>query len=265
MATKRHDDIRMCIDRFVPDDQRAAAEASALSERPDNLMAVALDGGRRGPGRQRMAIITNTLWKPGTVVACRFLDGEASVKKRVEAVAHGWEDVANIRLKFVDDADAPVRISFKLEGSWSYMGTVCQQIPKSEPTMNFGWLEDDTDDTEYRRVVVHEFGHAVGLDHSDRLDAAMYGDARFGELGARALASDDVAGVCSIYAPSGDAPSSAGPDPSPIHCESDLAPRSPSCAVNPLGRGRGAAFPGIALVWAFVARRGWRKRTTRPR
>ena len=28
--------------------------------------------------------------------------------------------------------------------------------------MNFGWLEDDTDDTEYERVVVHEFGHALG-------------------------------------------------------------------------------------------------------
>ncbi len=27
--------------------------------------------------------------------------------------------------------------------------------------MNFGWLEDDTDDEEYRRVVLHEFGHAL--------------------------------------------------------------------------------------------------------
>ena len=31
--------------------------------------------------------------------------------------------------------------------------------------MNYGWLEDDTDDTEYRRVVVHEFGHALGCIH----------------------------------------------------------------------------------------------------
>jgi hypothetical protein len=28
--------------------------------------------------------------------------------------------------------------------------------------MNFGWLDGGTDDTEWRRVVVHELGHAIG-------------------------------------------------------------------------------------------------------
>jgi hypothetical protein len=31
--------------------------------------------------------------------------------------------------------------------------------------MNFGWLRDDTPDKEYERVVVHEFGHALGCIH----------------------------------------------------------------------------------------------------
>ena len=31
--------------------------------------------------------------------------------------------------------------------------------------MNYGWLEDDTIDDEYERVVVHEFGHALGCIH----------------------------------------------------------------------------------------------------
>jgi hypothetical protein len=31
--------------------------------------------------------------------------------------------------------------------------------------MNFGWLNERTDDKEWRRVVVHEFGHALGCIH----------------------------------------------------------------------------------------------------
>jgi hypothetical protein len=93
------------------------------------------------------------------------MDGEASVKRTVEAVARGWEDVANIRFAFGQDPDAEVRISFELEGSWSYLGMVSKEIPRAEPTMNFGWLTPDSDATEYSRVVLHEFGHALGCIH----------------------------------------------------------------------------------------------------
>jgi len=31
--------------------------------------------------------------------------------------------------------------------------------------MNYGWLRDDTQDEEYSRVVLHEFGHALGCIH----------------------------------------------------------------------------------------------------
>jgi hypothetical protein len=163
-VNKRRDDIRMCIDRFVPEDQVSAAEADALAARPDNMMALPIPGGR-GLGRPRMAIVTQALWAPGTTLRVRFLDGPAVVKKKVEQVAHGWEEFANIGLEFGDNADAEIRISFELEGSWSNLGTVALQIPSAEPTMNFGWLTEDSDDTEYSRVVLHEFGHALGCIH----------------------------------------------------------------------------------------------------
>ena len=164
MEQSRRDDIRMCIDRFVPEDRASAAEADALATRPDNMLTLPMPGGR-AHGRPRMAIVTQALWKPGTTIRVRFLDGEDSVKQKVEDVAHGWEEHANVKLEFGDEPDAEVRISFALEGSWSYLGTVALQIPAPEPTMNYGWLTPDSEDSEYSRVVLHEFGHALGCIH----------------------------------------------------------------------------------------------------
>jgi Astacin (Peptidase family M12A) len=157
-------DIRMCIDRFVPEDRVSAAEADAIAARPDNLAAYPLPGGR-SLGRARMAIITNSMWPRGSTLTVVFMDGPQDVRQKVEQVAHGWEQYANIHFDFGNHADADVRISFEQEGSWSFLGTVCRQIPANEPTMNFGWLTSDSDDEEYSRVVLHEFGHALGAIH----------------------------------------------------------------------------------------------------
>src|SRR5271168_3131633 len=65
-----------------------------------------------------------------------------------------------------------VRITFQYPGSWSVIGTTCKSVPKDQPTMNFGWLTPGVADDEARRVIVHEFGHAIGLIHEhQRMDA----------------------------------------------------------------------------------------------
>jgi hypothetical protein len=38
-------------------------------------------------------------------------------------------------------------------------------VPKGEPTMSLGWLAADSPDAEVRRIVLHEFGHVLGLIH----------------------------------------------------------------------------------------------------
>jgi hypothetical protein len=155
--------IRMCIDRGVPRELVGDAEGAAIEERPDNLRVVRIGSG--GPDRPRMAIVVAREWKPGSTLNVRFLDGDPVVKQKVEAAAHGWEDHANIRFVFGERADAQIRISFKEEGSWSNLGKDALQIPAAKATMNFGWLTADSDDGEYDRVVLHEFGHALGAIH----------------------------------------------------------------------------------------------------
>ena len=160
---------RICFERILPaelDHGRTARQGlgEALAGGPLHL----LDASAVGHAK-RMAVTMSKRWPRGSTIMCRFLDGSAKMKKKVEAIAHQWEKHANIKFAFIASGTAQIRISFFAdEGSWSAVGTdalVREYFPVHQPTMNYGWLRDDTNDGEYSRVVLHEFGHALGCLH----------------------------------------------------------------------------------------------------
>jgi serralysin len=120
-------------------------------------------------GDTRAALFNEHRWNPGDQIRVKFIEGDYGLRDRVKEVAERWtaDDMADLEFVWVgDEDDAEVRIAFKQgDGSWSYMGTFCRQIPADEPTMNYGWLTPDSEDEELQRVVLHEFGHALGLIH----------------------------------------------------------------------------------------------------
>ncbi len=115
----------------------------------------------------RTALLNSSMWDRNTEITCRFLEGNAALRRRVQKAALEWNRWCNLRLRFIDGAGAMVRIGFQLgQGSWSQVGRDCLQTKdQSQPTMNFGWLDAGSDEPTLRSVVLHEFGHALGLIH----------------------------------------------------------------------------------------------------
>jgi hypothetical protein len=88
------------------------------------------------------------------------------VTSKVKHFVKEWETFANITFQFVNDlSTAQIRIGFEKGGSWSYVGRAALVLTPGSKTMNFGWFDTSTEDAEFSRVILHEFGHALGFIH----------------------------------------------------------------------------------------------------
>lgn len=168
MARKKPDlnDLRLCVDRPIPDTSTMDAAMLAMAENNENAPPDLIIRPGAVVHPFEMALFTTKKWANGRKVGVRFLDGSKKQKSQTQKYAEQWEQYANINFDFSAGAKAEIRISFLQKGSWSALGTDClASVFKGQPTMNYGWLRDDSDEKEWRRVVLHEFGHALGAIH----------------------------------------------------------------------------------------------------
>ncbi|MCU5132284.1 matrixin family metalloprotease [Bacillus cereus] len=158
--------LNHCVQMNLPDDQIIEAARLAIQENPDNapdtdeVSADSIDS-------FEMALIIGKKWRNGRTLRVRFLDGDSAVHEKIKRYANEWSRYANLKFAFGNDPNAEIRISFRdpKRGFWSYLGTDNLSIPRNEATMNFEGFNSNTSETEFSRVVLHEFGHCIGVSH----------------------------------------------------------------------------------------------------
>lgn len=121
-------------------------------------------------------------WNPGATVRVAFRGGNQNLYRNIAEAAAEWMRYANIKLDFgspgayrewtLGDGDyaAEIRIGFDDVGYWSVLGTEALALKPGESSMNLSGFETALPG-DWRAVVLHEFGHALGFHHEHQHSA----------------------------------------------------------------------------------------------
>ncbi|MBC7538719.1 MAG: hypothetical protein H7281_07860 [Bacteriovorax sp.] len=119
-----------------------------------------------------LIVRTSKTWEENRTLIITFIDGEPETKMEVERFSNEWTKYANINFAFYPTPnDVPknktidILISFKKTGNNSSVGRDSLASSKNN-TYSMSLSELDKKFIHLRRsTILHEFGHALGLEH----------------------------------------------------------------------------------------------------
>ncbi len=114
---------------------------------------------------------------------------------------------------------------------WTSKGAATEFDMQLDP--DWSWTTGSAATTDLQSVVLHEFGHALGLNHSTDIDAVMFASYKAGTL-KRTPNTDDRAGILSLYgASTTTAPPSPSPSTAPSNSPTPITPPTPPAPSAP--------------------------------
>ncbi|WP_202842424.1 hypothetical protein [Luteimonas saliphila] len=130
-----------------------------------------------GGAIERGILDASKAWSHDEPIRVCFFEGSRELRRRIVSVASAWE-LAGTTIKFdFGDRNNPqlcgagsiyhIRVGYSMPGYWSYVGQDSLVYARqTQQSLNLARFNVSTiDDPTFRRVVLHEFGHALGLHH----------------------------------------------------------------------------------------------------
>ena len=104
------------------------------------------------------------VWPQNHTLTISYMDMPEAGKRLMQKCVAQFTEHVNLKFKFIEGSDGDIRVSGHKDigGTWSRLGNTALNAPKDEPTMH---IDLSTPKRSLERYILHEFGHALGLEH----------------------------------------------------------------------------------------------------